>query len=279
MVRSWRSITFISCCLALVVGCSKSIDSTTSKKAEDPSPVKGEPDHGHKASSRGGIIVPIGGDDYHAEAVFEKDGVLRLFVLGKDEATVVEVKVQPITAFVKPEDSTESESIVLTAKPQPGDTEGMTSQFVGHLPRAVWGKPVEVSIPTIRIGSERFRFGFNSKANADHVDPAMPAKLADDSEKKVFLTPGGKYTAEDIVANGNVVASVKFKGIRPLHNATPKPGDKLCPISMTKANPKFTWIVGGKAYEFCCLPCVEEFVLLAKEKPGEIKDPEAYRQK
>ena len=46
----------------------------------------------------------------------------------------------------------------------------------------------------------------------------------------------------------------------------------------TKANPKFPWIIDGKTYEFCCPPCVQEFVALAKEKPGEIKDPESYRQ-
>jgi len=279
MVRSSCTILFLIGAAALVVGCSNPVEPSAPPKAEAASPPKPDEDHGHKASSRGGIIVPIGGDKFHAEAVFEKDGLLRLFVLGKDEATVVEVNVQPITAFVKPEGGTESESIVLTAKPQEGDAEGMTSQFVGHLPRAVWGKPVEVSIPTIRIRGERFRLGFKSQSNAEHVDLAMPAKLADEAENKVFLTPGGKYTAADIAANGKAVASVKFKGIRPLHNASPKSGDKLCPISMTKANQKFTWIVGGKAYEFCCLPCVEEFVVLAKEKPGEIQEPEFYRQK
>jgi len=265
--------------IAVVVGCSKSPDAGV--PIQEPAPAKPNPDdgHGHKVTSRGGIIVPIGDDKYHAEAVFEKDGVLRLFILGKDEVTVVEVKTQPVTAFVKPEDGDVSESIILTAKPQSGDADGMTSQFVGHLPRALWGKPVEVSIPTIRIENDRYRLGFKSQSTPDHVDPAMPAKLVDEAEKKVFLTPGGKYTAEDIAANGNVVASVKFKGIRPLHNATPKVGDKLCPISMTKANRKFTWIIDGKSYEFCCLPCVEEFVVLAKEKPDEIEDPEFYRKK
>ena len=44
---------------------------------------------------------------------------------------------------------------------------------------------------------------------------------------------------------------------------------------MTKANPKFSWVVGGKTYEFCCPPCVDEFVAQAKAG-GEIGEPEDY---
>ena len=47
----------------------------------------------------------------------------------------------------------------------------------------------------------------------------------------------------------------------------------------TKANPLFTWFIGGKPYEFCCPPCVDEFLQRAKERPGEIKDPDAYKKK
>jgi YHS domain-containing protein len=56
----------------------------------------------------------------------------------------------------------------------------------------------------------------------------------------------------------------------------PKPGDKICPVTMTKANPKCAWVVGGKTYEFCCPPCVDEFVKLAKENPNDVKAPGAY---
>ena len=56
----------------------------------------GDGEHGHTASARGGILVPIGGDKYHAEAVFEKGGVLRLYTLGKDAASVLEVEAQTL---------------------------------------------------------------------------------------------------------------------------------------------------------------------------------------
>jgi hypothetical protein len=104
----------------------------------------------------------------------------------------------------------------------------------------------------------------------------MPARVAADEERKLYLTPGGKYTEADIKANGNKTASEKFQGVTASHDLRPKAGDKLCPITLTKANPKFTWVVGGKAYEFCCPPCVDEFVQTAKEKPDEVKEPGAY---
>jgi hypothetical protein len=116
----------------------------------------------------------------------------------------------------------------------------------------------------------------HSHAGGNHHKPhATPA----DDEHELFLTPGGKYTKADIAANGGVIASVKFKGIRASHDDNPQPGDVICPISKTKANPKFAWVVGGKNYEFCCPPCVDEFVQMAKDNPEKIKDPDFYRMK
>jgi hypothetical protein len=106
-----------------------------------------------------------------------------------------------------------------------------------------------------------------------------PPKVVDAAERQLYLTPGGKYTAEDIKANGNMTASQKYAGFKASHDRNPRPGDKICPITDTKANPKCTWIVGGKTYEFCCPPCIDEFVRLAKENPDKIKEPEDYVQK
>jgi len=102
---------------------------------------------------------------------------------------------------------------------------------------------------------------------------------AKDAEKKLYLTPGGIYTESDIKANGSMTATQKFKGLKAQHDLKPKPDDKICPITLTKANPKFSWVIDGKTYEFCCPPCVDEFVGLSKESPNEIKPPEFYRQK
>ncbi|MBN8644088.1 MAG: hypothetical protein J0L61_02475 [Planctomycetes bacterium] len=107
----------------------------------------------------------------------------------------------------------------------------------------------------------------------------MPAGVDADEERALYLTPGGIYTEADIKANGSVTAGEKYKGKMAKHDMKPKAGDKICPITMTKANPKFTWIIGGKTYEFCCPPCIDEYVLLAKTSPKEVLDPSEYIKK
>lgn len=253
--------------------------SSTMKKSE----IAGaEEEHAHKPSAHGGIIVPIGSDSYHAEAVFEQGGAVRLYTLGRDEAQVMEVDEQTLQGFVRQEGMPEAVSIELVPSPQADDQKGKTSLFLGKLPESMVGKKVEVTIPSIRIGEERFRLGFqsvpNSSVHQDSNDHQMPAKVADDQERKLYLTPGGKYTQADIEANGNQVASAKFAGIKAQHDAKPQTGDALCPISMTKANSKFSWVIDGKTYEFCCPPCVDEFVAMAKENPEKLLPPESYRK-
>lgn len=286
MVRLTRSVSYVAALVgaaSILAGCSNPTAPTASEPPKSAAPASppqtptGGGEHGHKVTAHGGIVVPIGSDSYHAEAVFEKGGVLRLYTLGQNEAVVLEVEAQPLTGFVKVEGSLESESVILAAKPQPGDKPGMTSLFVGHLPKEMGGKKVEVTIPSIRVGNERFRLAFKSAPDAG--DHGVPPKVADADEQKLYLTPGGKYTEADIKANGSVTASAKFKGVKAEHDLKPKAGEKICPVTLTKANPKFSWIIGGKTYEFCCPPCVDEFVALAKESPGEVKPPESYRQK
>lgn len=251
---------------------------TTSAPAAAGKVGQGDEEHGHKPSAHGGILVAIGRDNYHAEAVFEKGGILRLYMLGQDESKVQEVESQTITAYVKSEGDADATSVVLRPEPQPGDKSGMTSLFLVHLPKELTGKRLEVTVPSLRIAGERFRLAFKSNPPGEGGEHGMPPKVADAEEQKLYLTPGGKYTQADIKANGNVVASVKFKGFKAEHDLKPKKGDKICPVTLTKANPKCTWIIGGKNYEFCCPPCVDEFVALAKEKPNEIQDPESYRK-
>jgi hypothetical protein len=259
---------------ALVVGCSG--------QAPPPAPQAEAPKHEEHAhqSQHGGIVVPIGRENYHAEAVFEKGGTLRLYLLGADETQIQETEAKPLDAYAKAVGDAEAEKFVLKPAPQPGDKTGMTSLFVGQLPEQLAGKNVEVTVPNVTIEGGRFRIGFQSvPPQSAHAEPGMPAKLGSEEERALFLTPGGKYTAADIEANGNTVPSVKFRGIRATHDSHPKPGTPICPISETKSNPKFTWVIDGKPYEFCCTPCIEEFVATAKEKPDEVKAPEFYRQK
>ena len=232
-------------------------------------------DHGHKTGEHGGIIVSLGRDSYHVEAIVTKTGELKLFTLGSDETRIQDIQIQELTAYIKPEGDTESTAIDIKAVPQPGDASGMSSLFVGQLPAALQGQKLDVTVPSITIQGERFRLGF-STATVSHADEAMPAKVADDAEKNLYLTPGGLYTAEDIKANGEQTASQKFKGFKASHDLKPQIGDKICPVTLTKANTKCTWVVGGKSYEFCCPPCVDEFVALAKKNPDLVKQPGDY---
>lgn len=242
--------------------------------ADSNDPKVSEEVHPHKPGSHGGIIIPIGSDSYHAEAVIEKGGGFRLMMLGKDESRIQEVDIQPVKAYVKAVGEPDATPIEMTAVPQDGDAPDMTSQFVGQLPEALRGRQLDVTIPNLRIAGERFRIGFTTVTET-HADE-MPGNLPADEEQTLYLTPGGKYTEADIRANGNMTASQKFKGVASSHDMFPKKGDRICPITLTKANANFTWIIDGKPYQFCCPPCVDEFVRLAKEEPEQIKDPDSY---
>lgn len=249
---------------------SKTVNST-GKKEEDE-------EHGHIPGAHGGIIVSLGRDSYHVEAIVTSEGELQLYTLGSDETRVIDIEAQELTAYVKSPTGTDSTSFSVKPQPQPGDGSSKASLFTGQLPEAFKGQAVNVTIPNITIAGERFRLGFTTET-AEHNLEGMPAKVSNEQERELYLTPGGIYTKADIEANGNVTASEKFKGFMAAHDLNPKPGDKICPVTLTKANAKCSWIVGGKSYEFCCPPCVDEFVKLAKTNPGDVKSPEEYVKK
>lgn len=280
-IRSWSllvGIVAFGAALSLIAGCGQTPvgPSPTVPVAtpSNPSAASSEGEHGHKPGAHGGTIVSIGLDSYHAEAIVEKGGRLRLLMLGKDESRIQEVDEQTLAAYVKAAGDTEAVPMELAAVPQDGDTTGKTSQFIGQLPESVATRALDVTIPMLRIAGERFRVGFTTEKAGHQED--IPAGLPADEERVLYLSPGGKYTAADILANGKVTAAQKFRGVMASHDMKPKAGDKICPITNTKANAKFTWVVDGKPYEFCCPPCVDEFVKLAKEQPDAIKSPETY---
>jgi len=272
--------------LLIAVGCSAStpiasVDKPTTQKpapASDhapnpgtaPTPTDGE--HGHVAGAHGGIIVSLGRDSYHVEAIVTSAGEIQLYTLGNDETRVIDIAAQTLVAYVKQTGGSDSVSVDITPRPQPGDAEGKASMFVATLPESLIGRSIDVTVPNITIQGERFRLGFTTKSD-EHGAGAMPAKVASDEERALYLTPGGLYTQADIIANGNVTASQQFVGFQASHDLNPKVGDKICPVTLTKANPACTWIVAGETYEFCCPPCVDEFVIMAKTRPDELKPP------
>jgi hypothetical protein len=279
MWHRWLFLIVAVASVALYVGCGSSPPGAPPAGApprEVKAPAEVKPDeHEHKPGTHGGTIVPLGRDSYHVEAVLEKGGVLRLYTLGKDEARVQEVERQTPTAYVKPADGGEAVAVPLRPEPQEGDPAGKTSQFVGRLPRELWGKALAVTVPNLTVAGERFRLGFTYGSHADDMPPSVAGTEA---ERQLFLTPGGAYTAADIKANGGVTASEKYRDFQAAHDTRPKAGDAICPVTLTKANKQCTWVVAGRTYEFCCPPCIEEFVKTAKEQPAEIKPPAAYRK-
>jgi len=98
-------------------------------------------------------------------------------------------------------------------------------------------------------------------------------------EQSLFFSESTLYTKADMKRNGPLTAAEKYKGIPSRHDFRPKAGELVCPITNTRANPKFTWYVNGKLYTFCCPPCIEEFIRIAKHEPDRIKSPEAYVKK
>ncbi len=109
--------------------------------------------------------------------------------------------------------------------------------------------------------------------------PSSGGKPLSAADKKLFLIPGGLYTAEDIATNGGTSPYQKFAAVIPMHEAKVNPGDPVCPISETKPNAKLPWIIGGKTYIFCCPPCIGEFLTKAKTTPSLIKSPQEYIKK
>ena len=142
-----------------------------------------------------------------------------------------------------------------------------------------------ITVPfTLKVANGNNEEHANDHAKTQHVEVVdnhneeMPAGVGADEESQLYLVPSGIYTQADIDANGGITANARYKGKMAKHDAMPKSGDLTCPITMTKANPNFTWIVAGKTYAFCCPPCIDEFVQMAKTNPSAIKNPEEYRK-
>lgn len=241
--------------------------------ASEPAREPEEGPHPHRRGAHGGVIASFAEDQWHAEGFIEPDGTLSIFTLGQDETEVLEVPSQILTAELRNE-SGEVFTTDLTASPTSADAQGYTSRFTGQVPANIFDQKLQVTIDGLRIDGKRYRFGF-TWGDTNH-QPAMPGKVTDEEERQLYLEPGGLYTEADIAANGNQTASQAFASFKAQHDFSPQTGDMLCPITRTKANPTCRWIIGGQTYTFCCPPCVDEFLILAKTKPDQVSPPQAY---
>jgi YHS domain-containing protein len=225
-------------------------------------------------SAHGGIIQPLG--KRHAEAVLESGGKVRLYLLDSDPSLLYSLPAPALAADVQPDGAPDVTALELKPKSLPGEPSGTASCFTGQLPSKLQGQPFSLSV-TIPLEGRAYRARF-ALGGAGHGDPqaGMPAAVPQDRESKLFLTPGGRYTEADILANGGVTPTVKLRDFVPVHDMHPKPGDRICPITATKAAPSCSWIIGGETYQFCCPPCMQEFMKQVKEKPEKVRPAASY---
>ena len=232
-------------------------------------------EHAHQRGIMGGAVVSLGEEAFHAEAVLLQAGRLSLYVLGADQTQLQEAPSQTLTAYARPAGDQSSVALILTADPLPGDTEGMTTRFSGTLPAAIRQQSLSVMIPGLRIQDQRFAVRFSLPPKEA---PDMPAPVQENVARELYLTAGGLYCEQDIRENGQTTAAEKYQGFRAAHDAQPDAGARICPITQTKAHPQCTWVIGGETYYFCCPPCIDEFLSLAKTKPEQVHPPDTYRK-
>ena len=265
-------------------GCAAKTEASKTVAKVEKSEKKGD-GHDHGETPHGGTILELGKD--HGEfCVDHGKKQVTVYLLGEDAKTASPIKVEKLLLSIK----TPQFQVDLKAEPQASDPKGTSSRFVATHENFAKEQEFEGTV-SVEIDGKPYLGDFKEKEHKDHKNDGKKdgdkkkamadghgtiVAQADPKEAEVYLKPGGIYTEADIKANGNTTVSVKYKTLKVAHDLKPKPGDKICPITLTKANAALTWVIGGKTYEFCCQPCVEEFVTLAKEKPSEIKEPGAY---
>jgi len=266
--------------LTLVLGCGKKPSQTEvdSKKVEAQAKAKAaakDGDHEHEgehgAGPHGGTIVEFG--KIHAEFTVDHDKKsTTVYILSGDLKKAVPLTSDKLVLSIR----TPAFTVDLKPMPLADEPKGLSSRFTATHDNFGKEQEFEGTI-TAEIDGKPYSGDFKEKPeDHKHDKKTSQAPKIDPKEAALFLTAAGKYTKEDIAANGDTVPSVKYKGLKISHDAKPKAGDKLCPISMTKANAKLTWVVGGQSYEFCCPPCVDEFVENAKTLPDALKPPGEY---
>lgn len=68
-------------------------------------------EHEHQQGAHGGIMVSLGQDSYHVEAVLGSDRKVRLYMLGRDETRVIDVPANTLKGFVQLEGDVQADSI------------------------------------------------------------------------------------------------------------------------------------------------------------------------
>jgi len=114
---------------------------TSAARSGPVEPGTGE-EHAHKPGAHGGNLVSIGQDNYHAEAIFEKGGIVRLYILGRDEAKIQEVEKQRLPAYASDLGEKVATALALKPEQQAGVAAEKNSLFVRRLSGDMLGSAV-----------------------------------------------------------------------------------------------------------------------------------------
>lgn len=128
----WKPALLIGCCCLGVslLGCTQEKkDEATYNKAES---AEKKEDHGHDHPEHGphkGDLIELGNEEYHGELVHD-DKSLTIYILDGAAKKAVPIKATEITINISHGD--EPEQFKLTAKPEEGEKDGMSSRFVSE---------------------------------------------------------------------------------------------------------------------------------------------------
>ena len=232
----------------------------------------GRGEHAHPPGPHGGKLVVLGRGDahYHAELLVEPSGVVRLYTLGNDASEAVAAEPQLLMAKARPAGAEGEQDLVFRPVAGPG---GSATEFLGRIPSEAVAARVQVRVAGLKIRGEAFDFAVSWESG--RTDAEVRAAYEAD-QRKLYLTAGEKYTAADIAATGRTTAAAKYRGHPPAHGDPARPGERVCPVTGLKAAEVLVWWIGGEQYLFCCQPCIDEFVSLAKDRPAEVRPPATY---
>lgn len=287
--RTWESLAklclvAVSCLSGVTLsGCeryARQPPAAASGAAED-SPTDPPGDHSagdrHRLAdgSEGGLITSVGANAFHIETILDQRASLSMYVLGTDAARLHPVPQQRATMYVKPQAGGPATAVLLESDPLEGDPAGMTTRLSAVLPEDLPATAWYIVVPGLEIAGQRYLVRVSMPRRPEAT---MPTPVADQRAAQLYLTPGGLYTEGDIAANGRQTAHQKYRAFQPQHDPHPAAGDRVCPITQTKASLQCGWIIGGQTYFFCCPPCIDEFLQLAKTDPDVILAADAYRR-
>jgi hypothetical protein len=125
-MKRWTIGLILSAAAIVVAGCETKAPPVP--VVAPPTVQPAEPHGAHGAGPHGGTLADWGGGKYHVEFTVDHDKKQTvIYVLGNDEKTATPIKAGKImVSIIDP--ASEIEAI---AQPQDGETDGMSSRFVG----------------------------------------------------------------------------------------------------------------------------------------------------